>query len=94
MKTVFVAVFAGFIGCALFQPAWAAESASVKEKVVWSFGSGTDGQTPEAGLINESGVLYGTTSFGGAKGEGTLFSIDPATGAETVLYSFCTKRHL
>ena len=34
------------------------------------------------------GMLYGTTSGGGANGHGTLFQIDPTSGAETVLYSF------
>jgi uncharacterized repeat protein (TIGR03803 family) len=39
--------------------------------------------------------LYGTTSEGGGEcngfGCGTVFSLDPATGAETVVYSFCTQ---
>jgi uncharacterized repeat protein (TIGR03803 family) len=33
------------------------------------------------------GNLYGTTSSGGAKGNGTVFEVTP-TGTETVLYSF------
>jgi len=42
---------------------------------------------PTAGLINVEGTLYGTTDGGGAKGDGTVFTITPS-GAETVLYSF------
>jgi len=51
----------------------------------------TDGAWPEAGLVNVSGTLYGTTSIGGSADEGTVFSLDPATGAETVIHSFCSR---
>ncbi len=53
-----------------------------------SFGYGSDGSSPIAALLNVKGMLYGTTSKGGAYGGGTLFSINPTTGAETVLHSF------
>jgi uncharacterized repeat protein (TIGR03803 family) len=33
-------------------------------------------------------MLYGTTYNGGAYGYGTVFSVNPKTGAETVLWSF------
>ena len=50
--------------------------------------TGTDGQTPYAGLIQGSdGNFYGTTYFGGANGFGTVFKVTPG-GIETVLYSF------
>ena len=50
----------------------------------------TDGATPQAGLIRDTaGNLYGTTTKGGANGLGTVFKVD-STGAETVLYSFCS----
>lgn len=65
-----------------------------KEKLVHSFG-GSDGANPWAGLIEVKGMLYGTTQNGGAPnacseyyGCGTVFSINPKTGAENVLYSF------
>jgi uncharacterized repeat protein (TIGR03803 family) len=66
------------------------------ETVLHSFGSGADGKYPEAGLIAGRGVLYGTTSAGGVTscqpfGCGTVFSIDPKTGAEAVLYAFCSQ---
>jgi uncharacterized repeat protein (TIGR03803 family) len=36
-----------------------------------------DGEYPEAGLINENGVLYGTTASGGEFNYGTVFSVTP-----------------
>jgi uncharacterized repeat protein (TIGR03803 family) len=53
-----------------------------------------DGCTPSGGLIADpSGVLYGTTSSGGANNGGTVFALTPpAAGGkdwlETILYSF------
>jgi uncharacterized repeat protein (TIGR03803 family) len=66
------------------------------ETVVYSFqNDGADGVEPYAGLIEVKGQLYGTTSYGGTgtcnrglDGCGTVFSVDPATGAENVVYSF------
>lgn len=49
----------------------------------------TDGSSPVAGLVLASnGDFYGTTEWGGAYGQGTVFKITPA-GALTTLYSFC-----
>jgi uncharacterized repeat protein (TIGR03803 family) len=67
------------------------------ESVVYSFGNAaSDGAGPTAGLIVVDKMLYGTTLRGGgysdcpdgSEGCGTIFEVDPATGAETVLYSF------
>ncbi len=58
-----------------------------EERVLHSFGSGSDGLTPQASLIRVHGKLYGTTGVGGVPNWGTVFSISTA-GAERVLYSF------
>jgi uncharacterized repeat protein (TIGR03803 family) len=58
------------------------------ESVVYAFLSGNDGDSPIAGLHDVSGTLYGTTYYGGSTGYGTVFKIDPSTGAETVIYTF------
>jgi uncharacterized repeat protein (TIGR03803 family) len=51
----------------------------------------TDGEYPEAGLIQASnGNFYGTTYAGGANGRGTVFKITPS-GILTTLYSFCPQ---
>jgi len=55
--------------------------------VLHSFGSGTDGDFPHAGLIDVNGVLYGTTSGGGTESAGTVFELT-AGGTESVLYNF------
>ena len=57
-------------------------------------GSGrcTDGARPEAGLVQAAGGdFYGTTPYGGARGQaGTVFKITPS-GTLTTLYSFCSR---
>jgi uncharacterized repeat protein (TIGR03803 family) len=65
------------------------------ETVVHSFCSQAncaDGKEPTAGLIDVKGTLYGTTELGGAAGGGTIFSLDPVTGVQTVLHSFCSQQ--
>jgi uncharacterized repeat protein (TIGR03803 family) len=61
------------------------------ETVAYSFLGGSDGETPEAPLIEVQGVLYGTTDYGASFNSGTVFSFDLGSGAETVLYSFCSR---
>ena len=62
------------------------------ESVIYSFAGGADGGYPFGGLLFHNNILYGTTSLDGTYGGGTVFSIDTATGAETVLHSFGGKR--
>jgi uncharacterized repeat protein (TIGR03803 family) len=64
-------------------------TAAGAEKVLYNFGSQPgDGQRPYASLVfDEKGNLYGTTEYGGAYTEGTVFELT-AAGAEKVLYSF------
>ncbi len=72
-------------------------SGTYSEKVLHSFtgigtGTGTDGADPYAQLVlDSSGNLYGTTSFGGGTvGLGTIFELVYSSGnyTEKVLYSF------
>ncbi len=61
---------------------------SPTESVLYSFGTGNNGKYPNGGLVMDaSGNLYGTTSFGGTYNKGTVFKITPS-GVESVLYSF------
>ncbi len=58
------------------------------ETVLHGFTATTDGKRPVGRLIYESSTLYGTTSAGGANNDGTVFSVNPTSGAESILYSF------
>lgn len=52
----------------------------------------TDGLYPNGNLIRDAkGNLYGTTTSGGAHGQGTVFRIS-ASGVEKVIYSFCAQQ--
>jgi uncharacterized repeat protein (TIGR03803 family) len=61
--------------------------ASSSYEVLYSFGAAPDGEGPDANLIAVNGTFYGTTSGGGAYGDGTVYSITTA-GEEHVLHSF------
>jgi uncharacterized repeat protein (TIGR03803 family) len=51
----------------------------------------TDGASPVAALLEGAdGNFYGTTYYGGARGEGTGFKIT-TSGTLTTLYSFCSQ---
>jgi uncharacterized repeat protein (TIGR03803 family) len=67
-------------------------ASSFQELSVYSFGaSANDGANPQAGLMESDGLLYGTTSTGGGLLDGgTVFTINPNSGFEAVLYSFCS----
>jgi uncharacterized repeat protein (TIGR03803 family) len=65
-------------------------TAAGKETVLHSFNSAfptQDGSYPYAGLALHLGILYGTTTLGGASNLGTVFAITK-TGGYTLLYSF------
>ena len=47
------------------------------EKKMHVFEEGADGANPAANLTNLSGILYGTTAFGGAHDRGTAFALTP-----------------
>jgi uncharacterized repeat protein (TIGR03803 family) len=67
---------------------FAVDASNGKETVLHSFGTGTDGAAPRAGLTYEGGLLWGTTYGGGGAGLGTIFTVDPTKGTEKVVYSF------
>ncbi len=65
------------------------------EAVVYAFTGGSDGSNPHSNLVEIDGSLYGTGSHGGESSNcleltscGMVFSIDPTSGVETVVYAF------
>jgi uncharacterized repeat protein (TIGR03803 family) len=63
------------------------------EGVLYSFKTGTDGNSPTSTLVFDGqGNLYGTTSAGGdANGDGTVFKLTPTSGGkwkESVVHRF------
>jgi uncharacterized repeat protein (TIGR03803 family) len=59
------------------------------ERVLYAFTQSAQGANPSAGdlTIDSNGAIYGTTQYGGAYGQGTIFKLSRA-GKEKVLYSF------
>jgi hypothetical protein len=70
-------------------------SAASTYKVLYSFKGGSDGGGVFAGIaFDTKGNLYGTTTGGGAYGEGTAFELKASSGgkwSETILHSFCAQ---
>jgi uncharacterized repeat protein (TIGR03803 family) len=65
--------------------------AAAKEKILYTFTGGSDGNGPNSPLIfDNAGNLYGTTVTGGSYAYGTVFELARSRNAwtETVLYSF------
>jgi len=57
--------------------------------LLYNFAGGTsDGGGPTGFLTNVGSLLYGMTSGGGPASAGTIFAFNPATNAESVVYSF------
>ncbi|HEY3639180.1 MAG TPA: choice-of-anchor tandem repeat GloVer-containing protein [Rhizomicrobium sp.] len=69
---------------------YAIDAKAGTETILHSFNDNRqDGFNPTADLLELNGVLYGTTPYGGLNSAGTVYSIDLATGIETIIYSFC-----
>ncbi|MGB6676495.1 MAG: choice-of-anchor tandem repeat GloVer-containing protein [Terriglobales bacterium] len=80
-------------GCGIVYELTPSPHAGWKERILHQFKCGTsDGTYPASSLIfDPAGNLYGTTSWGGTTGGGTVFELKPtASGAwtESVIYSF------
>ena len=56
--------------------------------VLWNFSGGSDGGTPDAGLVLAGDTLYGTAYTGGSSGYGIIFAVNTDGRGFTNLYSF------
>jgi uncharacterized repeat protein (TIGR03803 family) len=80
---------AGLMGLLLAATSLPSEAQTFQ--VLYSFTGFADGGYPAAGVVRDSaGNIYGTTSYGGIDGAGTLFKIDP-TGKFAVILTFDTE---
>ncbi len=59
------------------------------ETVLYNFTAGNDGGYPIGGLMFNQGNLYGSTSYGGSAGGGTIFELSPS-GSEWTLTTLCS----
>ncbi len=51
--------------------------------------SGLNGSTPASGIVNgNNGFLYSTTQLGGRYGAGTIFTYNPVSNKDTVVFNF------
>jgi len=64
------------------------DPATGKPSTVFNFTGAATGANPNSALVESSGLLYGTTGFGGSNSAGTVFKLNPANGHQSVLYSF------
>jgi uncharacterized repeat protein (TIGR03803 family) len=56
---------------------------------LYSFAGGADGASPQGDILRLKDMLYGATSSGGdSNNYGTIYQVDIASGAETVLHRF------
>ena len=64
---------------------WTASASSLT--TLHQFGGGADGAYPVSPLLLQSGLLYSTTT-NDKRGVGSLYSLDPKTGAEKQIFAF------
>jgi len=55
---------------------------------LYSFTGGSDGSSPQAGLVLAGNTLFGTAYYGGISGAGTVFAVNTNGTGFTNLYSF------
>ena len=75
-------------GASLYGTIFAINIATGKLTTAYTFNGHGDAELPASSLLQLNGLLYGTTTSGGLHGYGTVFSFDPASGQEIVLYAF------
>ena len=64
--------------------------ATGSENMMWSFGTGTDGNSPYSNLVYDTtnGLFYGMTRLGGTDSVGVIYSFDPLSNTENVVWNF------
>ncbi len=75
-------------GTSNYGTAFAFDTTTNSATTLYTFTGGADGASPSSGFVEYDGLLYSVASGGGAANAGTVFSIDPTSGAEHTIYSF------
>ena len=81
------------VGCGVVFKLTPSGGGTWTESTVYTFMGGGDGASPWAGItLDQAGNLYGTTSAGGAYGNGTIYELSPSGSGwtEKTLHSFQT----
>jgi uncharacterized repeat protein (TIGR03803 family) len=80
----------GFGGTSQYGTVFRIDAGTGAETVLHRFGGGADGANPFGGLLYFGGALYGTSwsGGGGTCDCGTVFKVDPVSGANSVLHVF------
>jgi len=63
-------------------------------QTVYNFSGLDDGDEPTAGLVLSGNTLYGTTTYDGSGGNGTVFAVNTDGTGFTVLHSFSMETNL
>jgi uncharacterized repeat protein (TIGR03803 family) len=79
-------LFAAAVFAASWIPSFGLDAATLTP--LYSFKGGGDGEYPDLPLTFVEGTLYGVTCDGGSPGLGTIFRVNPDTGAEKVIHRF------
>jgi uncharacterized repeat protein (TIGR03803 family) len=83
-----------FGGSGTYGVAYRMDPKTGAESVLINF-NGTNGASPNALTLGPAGLLYGTTNYGLASGGGytygDIYTLDPSTGVQTILYTFTTE---
>ncbi len=75
-------------GAAGFGAVFKFDPVTRQESIVYSFTGGDDGAVPYGVPVYANGLLFGTTNMHGASNLGTVYSVDPATGAQSTIHAF------
>jgi len=79
---------AGFVDSSIGNSVFAVDVATKAETLLYGFTGASDGAYPAGGLVRVGGSLWGTTHDGGSSYCGTVYKIDIATHAETIVHNF------
>jgi uncharacterized repeat protein (TIGR03803 family) len=82
----------GPMGCGVVFKLTPEANGKWKETAIYAFTGGSDGSQPDAGLVIDKGILYGTTWGGGTSNGGVVFQLSPNPGGGWTEYRYTLFR--